>query len=106
MPSGADDDAVVETKGGGGGDSAMTMLAASDVNESEKRELLRLREHQKRRGENGNGGSYAGASGSRCHEPEVMSAYKHRKWALFSIIGGLIYGYNVRCAMHDARLCV
>lgn len=61
-------------------------------------ELLRLREHCKLR-DGGDGGSFTSTRrSSRCYEAEDMSAQTRRRWILFSIIGGLIYGYNVRCA--------
>lgn len=69
----------------------MVMVPGAD--EGETKELLRLREQKRRE----DGGAIARSSSShRSHEPEEMSAYKRRKWVLFSIIGGFIYGYNVR----------
>lgn len=59
----------------------------------EARELLRLR--AKQRGVNYTSASFTG--GRRRELPEELSASRRRQWALFSIVGGLIYGYNVRC---------
>ncbi|TYZ69445.1 hypothetical protein PybrP1_006812 [[Pythium] brassicae (nom. inval.)] len=56
----------------------------------EARELLRLRAKQR-------GVNYS-TGGRRREPPEELSATRRRQWALFSIVGGLIYGYNVSLA--------
>ncbi|KAF1330929.1 Major facilitator superfamily, partial [Globisporangium splendens] len=68
-------------------------LSAAD----EAKELLQLREPHatcRSRGDHG----VSGSSRHSCRELEEMSATKRRRWVLFSIIGGLIYGYNVSLA--------
>lgn len=62
-----------------------------NMSPEETKELLRLRSERQQRhdateDESSENESYGGIGG-----------FKRRTWALFSIMGGLIYGYNVRC---------
>ncbi|ETK75012.1 hypothetical protein L915_18312 [Phytophthora nicotianae] len=66
------------------------MPEADEMTPEETNELLRLREHRRRFAKESEVSGDDGFGG--------IGGFKQRTWALFSVMGGLIYGYNVSLA--------